>query len=313
MTSVALSGILLGLAWFAAVNAVVSLAVWAATHAAWRSASRARPGVFAGLRLLPAGASLLFTTAVFLPAHWRFEPRDAGESFGLIVFALAAAAAGLLLRSAWRGWDVLRADRRLRAWMSRLSPLAGACAVEMYEVRGWGGVSLAGVLRTRILVGDAARAVLSRAELDVAVAHEVAHRRAGDNVKRFAMACAPDLLNRRTAEHLEARWRSAAEADADARAVDGDRGRALDLASALVKIARTHGSGPHAPAWSALHEAALLETRVRQLVTDGPAPCSEPRPMFAWTLVALSALVGLAAAASHPLHQLTESLVRSLP
>ena len=89
------------------------------------------------------------------------------------------------------------------------------------------GISLAGILNPRILIGPRIVAELSGPELDVAIAHEVAHLHAFDNFSRWCMLCAPDFLSgSAVAGRLEERWREAAECRADSRA-SGGHGRAM--------------------------------------------------------------------------------------
>jgi hypothetical protein len=333
MTTLA-SGVLLALAWFAAANAAVSLVAWTigevllaglepqtVTKRRLPLRHRGRPALILSVRLLPAAASLLLVAVWFLPAHWRFEPRDSSESFGVVASALAVGGAALLVRSGARALRVARADRVLRA-AGLLSPIDVAHhAGEVYELPGLAGVSLAGVLRTRVLVGPAAARELSAPELAVAIDHELAHRSAFDNLKRFAMFCAPDVFGFSTAaRRLEEEWSAAAESLADARAVNGDGTRALHLASALVKVARLGAGLPAlrmSPSWSTLHHPPLLEVRVRRLVA-GVVPAAEPPGFRALAIAALTVasatVAGVTGVAFGPVvHQITEALVRLLP
>ena len=180
-------------------------------------------------------------------------------------------------------------------------------------------MSLAGVFRTRILVGAVVRGSLTAAELSVALAHERAHRRAFDNLKRFAMFCAPDLFGDSSASRkVEAAWRATAEWLADARAVDGDGTRAVQLASALVKVSRlASASSPMvtSPAWSTLNDPPLLELRVRRLV-EGDAPvAATPRRAYSVACLTFIATVlfSCSALSAPTVHQLTEAFVRLLP
>jgi Zn-dependent protease with chaperone function len=313
------NAVLLALAWFAAVNAALSAV-------AWTIARRLPPGgaTAAGwlltLRLAPAAASLLFVGGIFAPAHWRFEPRGGDESFGAGVHLLAMAGALILAQSAWRALASARASWRLRA-CNRQPPLQVAGGFQVFEVHGLAGVSLAGLFRPRILVGPAVRDALTPEELDVAVAHEVAHGASRDNWKRLALFCAPDLFGATAAaRRLEGAWRAAAECAADARAAAGDKGRAADLASALVKVARLGAdAAPQipapVPAWSSLHDAPLLEARVQRLVSAGLPTGSGPRRPWAAATSGVLVLVGLCVGflAARELHLLTELLAHSLP
>jgi hypothetical protein len=173
-------------------------------------------------------------------------------------------------------------------------------------------------VRTRVFIGSAARAALSPGELRAAVAHERAHRDAFDNVKRFAIYCAPDFLaGSAPARRLEEQWRECAEWSADARAAGGDPARAHHLASALVKVSRLtmRAAVPACPAWSSLHEPVLLERRVRRLLTARvPLPVRARRAAAAAAVSAgLLLVVGLGSAAAPWLHRLTETLAHRMP
>ena len=145
---------ILGLAWFAAVNAIASLA--AIAIAAWFVDDRVRGDVrrarlLVALRLAPVLLSAIVAGALFAPAHYQLEPVNAGERYGALPLALAAAAVILLARSVWRCAVVAAAAVRL----SRLLPrsVAGSQAPQCVEVPLIHGIALAGVVRTRVLIG----------------------------------------------------------------------------------------------------------------------------------------------------------------
>ena len=96
-----LSSVLLGLAWFGALNVVLSLASWATGRALLARGNAGAPALLA-IRLLPAIASLFFAVAIFLPAHFRYKSRSTEESFGMLLTAVAAFGAAILIRSMWR-------------------------------------------------------------------------------------------------------------------------------------------------------------------------------------------------------------------
>jgi len=312
-----LSSALLGLAWFAAINAVASLAAWVIGRGLVRRPDALGAGTVLAVRLLPAAASSLFVLAVFLPAHWRLEPADSDESFGFLLGAIALAGLGLAIRGLWRAARSGLAGHRFAVLLRRAGrPAAG----EVLELDGLPGVSLAGIWRPRIVVGPDARAVLTPGELDLAISHEEAHRRSRDNLKRFLMYASPDMFGWTAVAHeLEDRWQAEAECEADADAVGDDARRAVLLASALVKVARlARGAAVHpvSPAWasSAFHVPTLLELRVRRLLAGSRAPAVARR--LGWSSVTL----GLAVAAGvwlagvpDTLHAVTEALVMRLP
>jgi beta-lactamase regulating signal transducer with metallopeptidase domain len=309
----AASAIWLGLAWFTAVNIAATLVVGGGVAIlARRGLSRQAPARLLALRLAPGLVAALFTTLVFLPVHWVFEPADADEQVGWILRGLALLAVFLCARSIWRATAALRRSVRIQSLAATTFVQNGR---EIYGSPVLHGISLAGVVRTRVMVGAAARACLSDAELDAAIAHERAHERSRDNLKRFAMFCAPDILGLTAAgRRLEAAWRAAAEREADVRAVAGSPARATDLASALIKVARL-GQGadgrPLSPVWSAFHEPPLLEARVKSLLAVPAIPGARRRSRAAvGPLVVALPLTWLA---GYWLHLVTEALVRWLP
>ena len=185
---------------------------------------------------------------------------------------LAGSGLFLLLRAAYRSARAIRLTVKLAAVTPRRE--LRRRGLRLLEVPGVPGVALAGIFRPRILIGTRARRVLTAAELDLAVAHEHAHRQAGDNLSRALMLCAPDFLGFVSeARRLERMWEAEAECLADAAAVNGNPLRATRLASALVKVARL-GSGERtwSPGWSTFHQPALLELRVRLLVSSPRVP-----------------------------------------
>ena len=104
--------VVMSLAWFAAVNVVASVASALAARAAVRVNASA-PRILLGIRLFPAIASLVFAGAMFPPAQWALEPRDADETFGVAWFALAVVGAMLLIRSINRAISIDTVCRRL--------------------------------------------------------------------------------------------------------------------------------------------------------------------------------------------------------
>jgi hypothetical protein len=312
MMEIVVRSIVLSLAWFAALNLVASAVSAVASAILLRRPATVRPRLLLVLRLLPSVGSFVFAIAMFLPIQWVLEPRDAAETLGLVWYVLAAAGAGLLARSAGRTARIARLSRIMRRG-ARPCPLAS----NIDEVDGLPGVSLAGILQPRILVGRKVTTELTAAELDVAIAHEMAHRDAHDNLARWGMACAPDFLSgSRVAQRLEHDWHVAAESRADAVAVRGDRVRAVHLASALIKVARLSAAwSPAMPVavWSTLNDSDLLERRVRHLVNDA-LPVAEP--LGGWgsrTAVGLVAVMIALPAVAAPIHRVTEALVAFLP
>jgi Zn-dependent protease with chaperone function len=317
-----LSSVLLGLMWFAATNAVASLLAWLLGRSiVARAPKRQSVRLLLAIRLLPAAASSLFVLAVFLPAHWSFEPPDTEESFGVVLAGTATLGLLLILLAGWRAIRAGFAGHRFAEIARRAARQVDPDGVDhqVLELKGLRGISLAGIWRPKIFIGPEALAALTSTELDLAIAHEIAHRQSNDNLKRLAMCCAPDFFGRTSvARQLEQQWQAEAECDADAHAVRGDDSRAVALASALVKVARLERVGglrAAPPAFSAFHVPTLLELRVRRLVAGSAVPSTARG--WVWQLGTTASLV-LAAGLwltsfSHALHVVTEALVAGLP
>jgi beta-lactamase regulating signal transducer with metallopeptidase domain len=306
--------VVLSLAWFACVNAISSIVAAVLARGVSRlDATTRQPRLFLGLRLLPSAVSVFFAAAMFLPSQWMLEPRDTTETLGFVWYLLAGTGAWLLYGSASRAVAVVRVSSLARQ-SERPSTLENP---HLHEVDSISGVSLAGVLRPRILIGRRITGELSSAELDVAVAHEFAHRDAFDNLARWSMLCAPDFLRGSiVALQLEHAWHVAAESRADARAIQGDRRRAVHLASALLKVARLSADGTQQmsiPAWSTLNDSDLLEWRVHRLLNGSLDEADLERGRLSRAALVVMALLIAIPILAEPLHRLTETLVASLP
>jgi hypothetical protein len=218
------------------------------------------------LRLAPV---LIAIVPVFLlvgPAFFFFEPRGRAETVGAPMLLLAAFGAALVGVSVWRAARALRATRALtRTWIAGATPLVHpgiglpAFVVETPEPL----VALTGIVRQRLFVSDRVVAACGPAELDAILAHEAGHVGAADNLRRLLIRACPDALWRAPVDRaLERAWSSAAEEAADGfalrRGVD-----AVDLASALVAVARVGAAPRPAAIASAFVEGDDVERRVR--------------------------------------------------
>ena len=305
--------IILTFAWFAAVNAVISIATVIAARffADGIGADPRRARRLALARLAPAAIATMAAVGIFLPAHLKLEPPRSDEWLGPWTLTVGMCGIALVLRSAFRLAATWHRSTRLVRDTGRNVRKGRFC---MTEVPLLPGIALAGIVRPRILIGSPARRLLSGEELEVALAHELAHQRTGDNFTRVLMRCAPDFLGgTRTARRLETLWAGEAECLADAAAVGDSPKRAAELASALVKIGRLAAGGPQwSPEWSSLHHPALLELRVRRLVSGTPVGPGSSR----WFRLAAAIGAGAVAAAwslglPAELHFLTEQLLHA--
>jgi Peptidase family M48 len=317
----ALRGLTLALAWFCLLNVAGGLVV---ALLAWPLAANARrrtAALWFGLRVFASVAALAFVAAIFLPSYWLYEPRDVIEGFdvlltaGALVTCVAIAAGVVRGVSAWR-----RAARRTRAWMRSARPLSlPGTNIPAFEIDAEAPVlALVGVLRPRMLVTRGLITALTPEELAVAVAHEIGHSHARDNLKRLVMRSVPDVLPANASMRaLERRWAASSEDGADRAAGEHDPRARCALASALLKVARlTPPVTPISEPICTLMGSGDIASRVRRLLDDRTAvSAGTVRRTVGWAgaLVAVAAIAVAYAPLLRAVHEATELLVRSLP
>lgn len=307
-----LLGLSLALAALLTANALVSLAVaglwrgWLDRRTrAWSGAARAQ--LLFALRLAPFACALLFVAVFIVPAYLLYEPEAAAETVSLKLAALAALSIiglALALKRSLSAWLVTR--RLVADWLRHAVPVTlPGVNVPAYRVaHRFPVVAVVGALRPRLFIAHQLFATLNDGELRAALAHECGHLAARDNLKRALLRSCRDALTIVPAGRtLDRAWSESAEAAADEHAASaGDADTALDLASALVKIARLvpPGARPALPAGAFLLGAlddGSLAWRVRRLMqlaagdASGQAVGSLPG---AWLWVSACALLSVA-------------------
>lgn len=231
----------------------------------------ARAHAYVTLRLGPALLASLFTGVLFLPAFLIFEPRDSGETVGPALLAVGVLAALPLARAVWRGWRSWRATRDVVRWWLRDADeldLPGSLPCPAWAVdASFPVVAVVGLREPFVMVSRPVLEACSPEELTAIVAHETAHLERRDNLTRLLFRTAPDLLSGTdVATALERGWEQASEEAADDAA---GRGRALDLASALLKVARLAEDRPALrPAVATLCQGGNIARRVRRLTGE---------------------------------------------
>jgi len=296
--------------WIAAVWALVG-------DGARRWSPSQRRRWLAAARVLPCAAAMLFAALVVAPGYVWLEPRDARESVGPMLGLAALAAIALLVRGpllAVRAW---RSTRGIEAaWLRAADRIElPGIPFPVWRTRlGAAGFWLSGLWRPRLIVAGALLDALTPVELEAAFGHELAHAASRDNLVRLCLAGCPGALSlTRFGVRLEREWAGAAEAAADRRAVEGSPTAAVELASALVKVARL--APPEAGVMASALGDGDVGRRVRLLLArDLSQPASLVAEAGAWAgllapLAAIAAL-GLDPAVVGALHELAEHLVR---
>mgnify|MGYP002783946014 CR=1 FL=1 len=281
-----LLGISLALAALLICNAVASLA----TSAFWRLISpwvrhwpaqiQART-IFA-LRVIPVCLAVICVAALLVPAFLAHEPRPSEDvSWKLAVLALISFS-GLTL-AVWRIVAAWITTRKLVAnWLRNSepiklpqTPIPAFCLKHPFPI-----IAVVGALRPRLFIADHLMASLTPEELSVAIAHECGHLVARDNLKRVLLRMCRDLLMLAPfGRTLDRDWIAASEVSADDFAARHGSEEALDLASALVKIARLIPAGqrPGLPVGVSLvgEDSGSIRDRVNRLASKANSSAPE--------------------------------------
>jgi len=230
------------------------------------------------LRLAPALTALVVVTVLVVPAFLLFEPRGRTEAAGVPILLLASVGAALVGASMCRAVRALWTTHALtREWLARATPLVrpGLLLPAFIVNTPESLVAVTGIVRRRLFVSDRVLAACGPQELDAILAHEAGHVGSADNLRRLLIRACPDAFWRAPEDHaLERAWSSAAEEAADRfalrRGVD-----AVDLASALVAVARVGTPPRPASIASTFIEEDDVERRVRRAL-GGSARASVP-------------------------------------
>ena len=302
---------------FALVSSVVSLAVARLAPIAAARLERYSPGSRAALlfrvRLLPAALASIASLGVALPIFLVYEPAETGESLSMTLLALAVAGSVLLARGAWRAALAWHATRAVRlSWQARGRRVDGFdSTLPLFAIdESFPTVAVIGVFRPALFISERVLRECPPEEIRAMLRHEAAHVTVRDNLKRFLIRACPDML--RSGGALDRAWALAAEEAADAAAVADQPGSALELAQALIHVARLAPTAPAPELASAFYLGGSIEARVRNLVGATPATDAPHRPGILLVVagLALTAVIVLNAPA---LHQVMEVAVRHLP
>jgi Zn-dependent protease with chaperone function len=327
-----LSLLLAALLTFNSLASLVMAGLWRTAGratAGWTAASRAR--LLFSLRTLPALLAFLSVALLVIPAFLIHEPRQAAEPVSFKLGLLAFLSAAGIAVSIYRGIATRRATANLTSdWLKQGEPIQIAgIDIDAYQIEHtFPLIAIVGFMRPRLFIARQVLEILTPEEISAAVAHENGHLAARDNLKRGLLrACRDALLIIPGGRSLDKAWSEASEEAADENAARQGNGVALDLASALVKIARIVplGARPTMPAGVFLFgddETKGIKSRVRRLIALAATGCrpGSRHPVLTKLVVwgPTSVLfVGLAVAAANPyllsgVHHLIEHAVFAL-
>ncbi len=268
------------------------------------------------LRVLPLALSSAVTLGFTLPSFLLLEPRSTDEAIGGAPLALGFCCLILIGVGLARALMAQRrASRALVKWLdgSMLMESQITESGEAVPIFRTGNdaptLTVAGVCAPKVLVSEAAVAMLNPAELRTALRHEIAHALRYDNLKKlvFRFSVFPAMAG------LEHAWSEETEMAADDAAVSSFPD-ALDLAAALIKVSRLgaiQSSGELTMAL--LHSSTALCARVQRLVAWKKERKPQIHRSWLYALPAAAAVVVLVAtygSVLNQMHAVTEWLVR---
>jgi len=209
--------------------------------------------------------------------------------------------------------------RVVRTWKRRARPLQlDGIALPAFAVdESFPLVAIAGWLRPRLYVSRVVLEHCTAAELEAIVAHEAGHLRHGDPWRLLLVHASPDLLGLvPSGAGIASRWAEAAEEAADDHA-SVSPARSLDLASALIRVARLAGSTTRGDLpLTALYRGGGVAPRVTRILDRPPDALPAPeRPGAGRRLglaIALIAMGAVSIGAMEQVHRLLERVVARL-
>ncbi|MFZ0750939.1 MAG: M56 family metallopeptidase, partial [Pyrinomonadaceae bacterium] len=249
-----LLGISLGLAAFLTVNAVASFAgagLWRLIKSPLqRCSAHTRAELLFAFRVAPLLLSTMFVAAFLVPAYFLHEPYGTNEVVSGKLATLAIISATGILLAISRGIRSWLATRLLlKAWLRSATPitLAGVSIPSFKLTHEFPVLAVVGTFRPRLFVTEQVLTTLTQDELHSAIAHEAAHLSARDNLKRSLLrGCDDALLMIPCGRSLDRAWADTSESAADEYAARTSSSAAVNMAAALVKVARMVPQGSRA-------------------------------------------------------------------
>jgi beta-lactamase regulating signal transducer with metallopeptidase domain len=279
-----------------------------------RYSAASRSGMLFRLRVAPAVLAVVLGFGIALPIFVAFEPFDTDEPVSRTLVTIAGVGLAVCLHGAWRAFSAWRATARVsREWQRRgrrISIEEDDASLPLFAVNAtFPTVAVVGIRRPVLFIAERVLAECSADEVHAMIAHESAHVRARDNLKRLVLRACPDLLTPRG--RLVRAWTSATEEAADAAAVGSRPGSALDLADALIHVAS--GAARDARAGQQLLPGRRHRAPRARLVDPAPAP-DVPLALGRWLAVSAAVVFVTSAVLLAPVvYQEMETIVHIVP
>ena len=265
-----LLGINIALAALLTINALATLCAVAISRLLkkplLRRTARTRAEILFTLRIGPPAIALVTLGAFLSPSYLMHEPYATNESVTFKLAALAFASGIGVALAVWRGLRSWLATRSLlKQWLATATPVeVESIGIPTFHFpHSFPVIAVVGSFRPRLFIADHVLRTLNQEELAAAIAHECGHLAALDNFKRSLLrASRSALLIIPCGRSLDRAWAGASESAADEYAAQESANVAVNLAAALVRIARLIPHGNH----------QLLPTSVSTFLTGDEEP-----------------------------------------
>jgi Zn-dependent protease with chaperone function len=275
-----------------------------------RCSARTRAEILFVMRIGPPVIAIVAIAAFMIPSYLIYEPHTTNEFVSWKLGALAMLSAIGVSLALWRGVRSWLATRSLlRQWSSSSTRIElDSINIPTFVLPHlFPIIAVVGAIRPRLFIATQVFESLSEEELVAAIAHEYGHLAARDNFKRSIMRISrAALLIIPCGRSLDRAWSEASESAADEHAAQQSSLVALNLASALVRIARMIPPGQRQimPAavstfLSGSEDSPGVKVRVRRLVE---LAASDPRQLVSnasivrfvpWLVLAVIVVVGV--------------------
>jgi len=211
--------------------------------------SRKQEQIIFSLRTFPVLTALVFVLCFLVPAYLLYEPFTSGEAVSIKLALISLLSLVGIAVAAFRVFRTNAVTRRLRSnWLKHSQPIeVEGVDIPVYRIQHpFPVIAVLGILRPKMFVAEQIFDSLSDDEIRAAVAHEYGHLAAHDNFKRAFLRVCRDMLIFPLGRDLDKAWAENTEAAADEyAAATGGKSTALDLAEALIKIARIAPTNVH--------------------------------------------------------------------
>jgi Zn-dependent protease with chaperone function len=307
-----LLGITLVLAMLLTVNALATAIATGLWHLfkkrLLRCSARTRAELLFVMRLGPPVIAIIWVAAFMIPSYIAHEPYSTDEFVSKKLGGIAAISAIGVVCAIWRGMRSWLATRSLlRKWLANATPIEiKDLDVPAFQLKHtFPIVAVVGTFRPRLFIAEHVLETLSEEELVAAIAHEYGHMAAKDNLKRSMLRTSrAALLIIPCGRSLDRAWSEASESAADEHAAEQSSAVALNLASALVRVARMIPAEPLPvmPSSTFLvggEETRGVKARVRRLVelsSTDPSLLVSSAPLFRfmpWLFLVLIVTIGV--------------------